>query len=199
MSNVNTFNQAVIAAAPLPTTETIALFPGAVLAAATTRATSLLSLDPDLAQGGRWDGQPFRLTLSGRATATASENFTFAVYLNNATTPNTNLTTFTNDIKVINTSTIATGAAGTVAFSISTFCLWNSTSATAGRFAFYPEAGGLKSISGTSAVFVATAVIGNSGTAITSAQSLVQFYVTTLTGTADTGSVANLVLQMDQI
>lgn len=198
MANANTFNQVVLTQGALPTAETIILFPG-IATTSLVRAGSMLGLDPDLAQGGRWDGVPFRLTLSGRATASASENFTFAVYLNNATTANTNLTTFTNDIKVINTSTMATGAAGTIAFSISTFCIWNSTSATAGRLAFYPEAGGLKSISGTSAVSVATAVIGNSGTAITSTQSLAQFYVTALTGTADTTSSANLVLQMDQI
>jgi hypothetical protein len=198
MGNANTFSQiSGLSVTPLPTTETIILFPGQ--SAATTRATSLLGIRSDLAQQGTFDGRPFRLTLSGNATASASENFTFAVYLNNATVANTNLTTFTNDIKVVNTTTMATGAAGTLAFSISAFCLWNSTSATAGRFAFYPEPGGLKSISGTSAVSVATAVIGNSGTAITSTLPLVQFYVTALTGTADTTSTCNLTLQLDQI
>jgi|SRR6266850_873337 len=197
MSNVNSSQSIQLTVAPIPATETIALFPGR--SADTTRANSMLGLDVDLAQNGRWDGRPFVVRLSGNVTATASENITFAVYLNNATTPNTNLTTFTNDIKVLNTSTMATGAAGTLAFTISGLFLWNSTSATAGRIAFYPEAGGLKSISGTSAVFAATDVIGNSGTAITSSQSLVQFYVTALTGTADTGSVANLVLQFDQV
>ena len=198
MANANSISYVNnLSVTPLPTTEAIVLFPGHT--ADTTRANSLLSIRPDLAQQGSFDGRPFRLTLQGNATASASENFTFAVYLNNATVPNTNLTTFTNDIKVINTTTMATGAAGTLAFSISAFCLWNSTSATAGRFAFYPEAGGLKSISGTSSVSVATAVIGNSGTAITSTLPLVQFYVTALTGTADATSTCNLSLQIDQI
>lgn len=198
MANANSVSYVNnLSVTPLPTAETIILFPGHT--AETTRANSMLGVRSDLAQQGSFDGRPFRLTLQGNATASASENFTFAVYLNNASTPNTNLTTFTSDIKVINTGTMATGAAGTLAFSVSAFCIWNSTSATAGRFAFYPEAGGIKSISGTSAVGVATAIIGNSGTAITSTFPLVQFYVTALTGTADTTSTCNLSLQIDQI
>lgn len=190
MSSVLAFTRAQLYVAPVPATETIALFPGR--SADTTRANSMLGLDVDLAQFGRMDGAPFRIVVSGNVTASASENITIAAYLNNASTPNTNLTTFTSDVKVLNTGTMATGAAGTIAFYHSTLGIWNSTSATAGRFAFYPEAGGIKSISGTSAVFVATAVIGNSGTAITSTQALCQFFVTTLTGTADASSVANI-------
>lgn len=195
MANANSFAYTQLTVTPVPTTATIALFPGR--SADTTRANSMLGLDVDLAQGGRWDGRPFRLVVAGNVTATASENITVAVNLNNST--NTNLTTFTSDIAIVTTSTMATGAAGTVAFYLSALCLWNSTSATAGRLAFYPEGGGLKSISGTSAVSVATNVIGNSGTAITSTQSAVQFYVTTLTGTADTGSVASIDFHLDQI
>lgn len=196
MSNVNSFASVQLAVTPLPTTATIALFPSR--SADTTRANSMLALDPDLVQGGRWDGRPFRVTLSGSATASASENFTFAVYLNNASTPNTNLTTFTNDQKIIDTTTIATGAAGTVAFSLSTFCIWNSTSATNGRFSWYPEPGGIVSISGTTRVAVATAVVG-AATSLTSTLAAMQFYVTTLTGTADTTSACSLDFHIDQV
>lgn len=165
----------------------------------TVRANALIGLDQDLAQGGIWDGVPFRLTVNGRVVSANSENVTIAAYLNNATTPNTNLTTFTNDIKVLNTSTMATGGATGLAFSISMFGMWNSTSATNGRFAFFPEAGGLKSISGTSAVFVATDVIGNSGTAITSTQSALQFYVTGLFGTGGAGSSVTINYYIDKL
>lgn len=197
MANANTSFQLPLYVTPISATETILLPPTHLTD--TTRANALVSLEFDQAQGGVFDGRPFRVSLYGRATASASENLTFAVYLNNATTANTNLTTFTNDIKILNTSTMATGAAGTIAFSLSTYCIWNSTSATAGRFAFYPEAGGIKSISGTSAVAVATAVIGNSGTAITSTLPLVQFYATALTGTADATSVANVTLAIEAL
>lgn len=197
MANANTSFQLPLTVTPIPASETIIL--PINHAADTTRANALVGLELDLTQGGAFDGRPFRVNLYGRATASASENFTFAVYLNNATTPNTNLTTFTNDIKIINTSTMATGAAGTIAFSLSSFCIWNSTSSTSGRFAFYPEAGGIKSISGTSAVSVATAVIGNSGTAITSALAALQFYATALTGTADTTSTCNVTLAIEAL
>ena len=197
MSSVLAFTRAQLYVTPVPATETIALFPGR--SADTTRANSMLGLDVDLTQFGRNDGQPFRIVVSGNVYCSASENITVAAYLNNASTPNTDLVTFTNDIKVLNTSTMASGAAGYIAFYHSTLGIWNSTSATAGRFAFYPEAGGIKSISGTSAVFVATAVIGNSGTAITSTQALCQFFVTTLTGTADATSAARLDFRLNEI
>lgn len=179
------------------TSETIIL--PATHQADTVRANALIGLDVDLAQGGQWDGVPFRLTVQGRVVSANSENVTVAAYLNNASTPNTNLTTFTNDIKVLNTSTMATGGATGLAFTISMFGLWNSTSATNGRFAFFPEAGGLKSISGTSAVFVATDVIGNSGTAITSTQAALQFYVTGLFGTGGAGSSLTVNYYIDKI
>lgn len=165
----------------------------------TTRANALIGLPGDLAQGGTWDGVPFRLGVTGRVVSTASENVTVAAYLNNAATANTNLTTFTNDIKVLNTSTMATGGATGLAFYISMIGMWNSTSATNGRFAFYPEAGGLKSISGTSAVFVATDIIGNSGTAITSTQAALQFYVTGLFGTGGAGSSLTVSYFIDRV
>jgi hypothetical protein len=199
MSNANSFASVQLSVAPVPSTETIALFPGR--SADTTRANSLLSLDPDLVQQGRWDGRPFRVVVAGNVQASASENITIAVYANVASTANTNLTTFTNDIKVITGTTMATGAAGSLAFYASTICMWNSTSSTAGRLAFFPEPGGLQSISGTSAVWnsTSTAVIGNSGTAISIAQTRVQFYVTTLTGTADATSTASIDFHLDQI
>jgi hypothetical protein len=179
------------------TSETIVL--PAQHQADTTRANALIALPGDLAQGGTWDGQPFRLVVTGRVVSTASENVTVAAYLSNASTPNTNLTTFTSDIKVLNTSTMATGGATGLAFYISMLGMWNSTSATNGRFAFYPEAGGLKSISGTSAVFVATDVIGNSGTAITTTQAAATFYVTGLFGTGGAGSSLTVNYYIDRV
>jgi len=200
MSNANSFASVNISVTPLPTTETIALFPGR--SADTTRANSMLGLDNDLLQGGHFDGRPFRIVLAGQAVASASENLTFAVYLNNST--NTNLTTFTNDIKICTGTTIATGAAGTVAFYYSAVGIWNAkytptTAATTGRFAFYPEVVQFYSISGTSAVSAVTPTIGNSGTAITTTAAACQFYVTTLTGTADTTSACSLDFHLDQI
>lgn len=197
MPNVNSFVSVKLTQSPIPATETILLFPGR--SQDTTRANSMLSLDADLAQGGRWDGVPFRIVISGNAQVSASENITVAAYLNNAATPNTNLTTLTSDIKVCNTGTMASGATGSLAFYASAICIWNSTSATAGRIAFFPDVVSFKSISGTSAVSAVTPTIGNSGTALTSTQSLVQFYVTGLTGTADTTSTLNVYAQLDQI
>lgn len=206
MSNVNSFASVNISVTPLPTTETIALFPGRAQdgVGTPTRANSMLGLDNDLLQGGRFDGRPFRIVLAGQAVASASENFTFAVYLNNATTANTNLTTFTNDIKICTGTTIATGAAGTVAFYYSVIGIWNAkytptAAATTGRFAFVPEMVQFYSISGTSAVSAVTPTIGNSGTAITTTAAACQFYVTTLTGTADTTSAASLDFHLDSI
>lgn len=191
MANTNSFSGFYnMAQSPIPATETIVLAPGHT--ADTTRANSLVGLDPDLAQGGIWDGNPFRLSIAGRATVSASENITVAVYLNNTT--NTNLTTFTSDIKVLNTSTMASGAAGVLSFYMSAIFVWQATSATAGRIAGIQEATGFKSISGTSAVFNSGAgTIVNSGTAISSTQSAVQFYVTGLTGTADSTSTLTIV------
>ena len=202
MSNANSFASVQVSVAPLPTTETIALFPGR--SADTTRANSMLGLDNDLLQGGHFDGRPFRIVLAGQATASASENLTFAVYLNNATTPNTNLTTFTSDIKIITGTTIATGAAGTVAFYYSAIGIWNAkytptTAATTGRFAWFNDVIQFYSISGTSAVTAVAYTIGNSGTAITTTAAACQFYVTTLTGTADATSSCSLDFHLDQI
>jgi hypothetical protein len=195
MSNVNSFVSVQLTVPLIPATETVVLFPNR--SADTTRANSLAGPDFAFADGSIQSGRPFRIRLSGSAVATASENLSFAVYLNKG--GNTNLTTFTSDIKVVDTSTMATGAAGTLAFTASALCVWNSTSSTAGRFAFANEVG-VKSISGTSATIPSGgAAIGNSGTAITCTVAQCQFYVTALTGTADTGSSAILDFSIEQV
>jgi hypothetical protein len=113
---------------------------------------------------------------------------------------NTDLTTFTSDVAVLSTSTMATGGATGLAFTISAFGLWTSTSAAgAGRAAFYPEAGGLKLISGTSTVFAATDVILSATANVTTLANL-RFFVTGLFGTGGAGSSLTInSFQIDQI
>lgn len=197
MSNANSFGSLQLTAAPVPSTEAIAL--PASHSADTVRSAGLIGPDFDLSTGGQWDGKPFRLSVSGRVSVSASENITVAVYLNKG--GNTNLTTLTNDVKVINTSTMASGAAGNIAFFYTAIGIWKSDSATTGHAMFYPEPGGLfVNVAGTGAALgAATAVILSSGTAIACTQAQCNFYVTTLTGTADATSVANIDFRIDQI
>lgn len=191
MANSNTFAALYNLAQTVPVTETVIL--AANHTTDTTRANSIVA--PPV-NAKFVDGFLFRVRVSGKVTDTQSQNITVKVYLNKG--GNTNLTTFTNDIAIITTGTMATGGAGSLAFSHSSTCIWDSASA---RFAFYPDPGGLKSISGTSAVFVATAVIGNSGTAISSLDTAddLQFFATGLAGTGATASLVLTELALDQI
>jgi hypothetical protein len=203
-SNANAVTRVSFTKSPILATETILLTPQAVTAGATTRASSLVGLPGDLLQGGVWDGVPFRVSIYGKAFASASENLTFACYLNTAAGGNTNLTTFTNDLKIITTSTMASGGAAWIGFYDSSICMWISTGATAtgnttGSFVFFPDPGGLKAIPTTSAVLQATAVIGNSGTPVVSTLANLQLYCTALTGTADSTSIVNLNLQIESL
>lgn len=202
MSNPAVSQKVDFSSTPISTTSTIVLSPAAQAASATTRATSLVGLDPDLLQGGQYDGRPFRVRMSGVAYGSASENITATLYLNNST--NTDLVTFSSDISVLATGTMATGGAAWVSWSLSAQCLWNSTGTaltgnTTGRLTFYPEAGGNISIPGTSSVKVATAVIGNSGTAIVTTLANLQFFLVALTGTADATSLIKCRVQIEDI
>lgn len=201
MPNPSVSNRTNYSLTPFPTTTTIVLAP-TVPTTTTLRAGSMLGPDADLLYGGIYDGNPFRLRLSGRAYGSASENLTVACFLNNST--NTDLTTTSGDVSILTTSTMATGGAAWVDFSLSAFCMWQATGTTAtnqttGRFTFYPEAGGIISIPGTSSVKVATAVIGNSGTALTSTLAALQFFIVGLTGTADASSLLKATLQIEDI
>ncbi len=188
---------------PIPATETLVLSPWAVTAGATTRATSLMGVSPDILQGGQYDGVVFKLTMAGRIFASASENITLAAYLDGNV--NTNLTTFSGgDIKILNTSTMATGGASWSSFYQTALCMWHSTGTTAtgnttGAFIFAPEPGGFKGIASTSAVIAATCVVGNSGTPVVSTLANLKFFLTTLTGTADATSQIYASLQIETV
>lgn len=202
-SNANAAQRYNFYQTPIPATETLVLTPWAVTAAATTRATSLLGVSADLLQGGQYDGVVFKLTMAGRVFASASENITVAAYIDDNV--NTNLTTFSGgDVKVLNTGTMATGGAAWISFYQTALCMWHATSttvggATTGAFIFAPEPGGFKGIPTTSAVLAATAVVGNSGTPLATTLANMKFYITSLTGTADSTSVLYASLQIETI
>lgn len=65
---------------------------------------AFVNVRPDLALG-LLDGHPFQVRAVARVTGGTTTNFTLAVYANMG--GNTNLTTFTNDIKIMTTGAVA--------------------------------------------------------------------------------------------
>lgn len=146
-----------------------------------------------------FDGKPFRIRIAGKVTAGASLNTTVQVYWNSAA--NTNLTTFTGDISVLTTGTMASGAAASLSFYHTSLVLWDSVSQ---QIAAFSEAGGLKNIPTTPAVLTAAgaAVISATNpvkTAVTAVTSL-NFFSTVTFGTANASNTCTLTeFAIDQI
>lgn len=179
-----TVETAFAALAPYGTTPTVR---------ATVQLNPATSWDPtsaaqtQLANATLFDGRPFKVRAAVKATGGGAGNVTLNVYANLG--GNTNLTTFTNDVKVLSTGAIATAGAAITAYVEGIF-IWDSTSRQ------------LAGVQGLCINNIGTPAVLNSGAfTVTSTNPVktslalsgnIQFYATALFGTSNAGNTVTL-------
>lgn len=137
---------------------------------------------------GAFDGVPFLVTAHFKVTAASSGNITCKLYWNSGS--NTNLTTFTNDVLLISSGTVATGGVD-VGVSLTAKCLWDSGS----QQLMATQVSGLTNI-GTPAVLNSGAETITSTNPVATGLATVdklQFFATALFGTSHSTNAVTLV------
>jgi hypothetical protein len=171
MANSNTVFAEYNQVGPISSTETAI----ASVAGGTTRL--LLGLTNDI-NGGLFDGRPFKVRAVSQGVASGACNFTQKIYWNS--TSNTNLTTFTNDILILSSSTQALASKSGYIIQ-EAVCIWDSTLKQLVSFNAAPA--GYVSIPTTGGVVLGSTAVVNAGTNPVSSTgvgtiNLVQFFVT---------------------
>jgi hypothetical protein len=136
------------------------------------------------------DGHPFKVKGCFKATAGASLNTTFKLYWNVGA--NTNLTTFTNDVLLVSSGTLASGGAASLSSYLEAVCLWDSTS----QQLMAVQGLAINNIPTTPTVLNSGAYTITATNPIKTAQTLsnnLQFFASALIGTSNAANVATLV------
>lgn len=140
-----------------------------------TPLRQLLSVPPDIT-GSIFDGRPFKMRIVAKGKASGAGNFAVNTYWNSGS--NTNLTTFTSDVLVIDSGNQALASKAGYVF-MEAVLMWDSD--LKNLTGFWYESAGVADIVTTPAIIKTTSAVTGTSPVTTAATSIggLEFFVTT--------------------